>query len=133
MSGFKLPNSIFNKIAALPEFNVVPLNNEDQRRYLDTILSLALTKENWNRCAEYGLMPKDVFRFFDVWERAGLFSAIPVALTSVRSDSCKWLKLLPEFTTSMRGRYYRQISRPKNDKSLVIDLVLGKTYCHVGN
>lgn len=131
MSGFKLPNSIFSKIAALPEFNAVGSHEKNNRRYLDTILSLALTKENWNRCADYGLIPKDVFFYFDEWERAGLFSVVPVVLTTIRSDSCKWLKLLPDFTSPMRSRYYRQIARPKHKKSLVIDLVLGETYRHI--
>ena len=130
MSGFKLPNSIFNRIAALPEFEAVPPSpGRDRRRnYLDTILSLAVTAESWHKCCEYGLTPQDVFPFYDEWDRAGLFAAIPLALGSIKPGWCRWLMALPTFTAPMRGRYNRQIAKPKKPKGLVIDLVLGRTY-----
>lgn len=129
MSGFKLPNSIFNKIAALPEFHAVVPGAKDRRReYLDTILSLALTKESWTKCCVYGFTPQDVFTHYDDWDREELFSAIPLAFGSIRPDWCKWLMQLPTFTSPMRGRYHRQILKPKTPKGLVIDLVPGETY-----
>lgn len=133
MSGFKLPNSLFNKIAALPGFDAVPLaaGGDCRRKYLDTILSLAVTEESWHKCCEYGFTPQDVFIFFDDWERAGLFSTIPIALGTIRPDWCKWLMALPTWTAPMRGKYNRQIMKPKKPKNLVIDLVLDKTYRYV--
>lgn len=132
MPGFKLPNSIFNKIAALPEFNAIaPKQNDQRRTYLNTILSLAWTEEPWSNCCNYGMTPQDLFTYFDEWERSGLFAVIPMALRPIRNDLYKWLNQLPRFTTPLRGRYKRQVLGPNKPREMTIDLVLNETYRYV--
>lgn len=124
MIKFRLPDSIYTKIATLPEFaaaknEVAP---EKIRSCLTAVLWIAFGENSWAEdVCMFGVTPHEAFSCFDRWQRAGLFQLVPVAVKPIRNKDWAWLEYLPKFTKNIRAIYNREVLGSRRLKTVSME------------
>ena len=124
MIRFSLPDSIYKKIVALPEYaaakNEVP--PEKIRSCLTAVLWIAFGDNSWEEdVCMFGVTANEAFSCFDRWQRAGLFQLIPYAVKPIKNKDWAWLEYLPKFTKNIRAIYNREILGTRRVKTVSME------------